>query len=146
MEMTDKYDDIPKNDLERLRREASRNWCGATIAFLRFQQLVKEFRASRNKKSRKTLTLSIADIDELLRFAHPQAAFQNANQEFVDKKYPGWKWNEIIPRLFTEGVLYKDFKSNISRPINSLFLDKDIYAIQIFASSNNVKVLRRKKP
>ena len=144
--MTDNYDDIPKKDLERLRRKASKPWSGATNAHLAFQQYVKEFRANRLRKSRKTLTLTLEDIEQLLHFAHPQAAFQNRTQEIVDKKYPGWQWNEIIPRLFTEGVLYKDSKNDISRPVNSLFLDKDIYAIQIFASSNNVKVLRRKKP
>ena len=42
--MDQSSDQIPKEDLERLRRMAEKPWSGATIAHLRFQKLIKDFK------------------------------------------------------------------------------------------------------
>jgi hypothetical protein len=144
LEMKDEFEDIPDSELERLRKKASSDWSGATVAFHRFQQLVKEFRASRNRKTRKSITLTFNDIEELLRLAHPKAVFERANQDFIDKKYPGWEWNEIIPRLFKEDILYKEPKGEKSISINNLYIDSDISRIHLSPTSNSVEIMRTK--
>jgi hypothetical protein len=33
-----------EDEIAKLKREASKNWSGATVAYFRFRQLVKEFK------------------------------------------------------------------------------------------------------
>jgi hypothetical protein len=45
------------------------------------------------------LTLSVSQISEISNFAHWIPITRSYHHDFLEKNYPGWDWNDLLPVL-----------------------------------------------
>lgn len=50
-------------------------------------------------KAKNPLTLSVSQLSEISNFAHWIPITRGYHQDFLEKKYPGWDWNDLLPVL-----------------------------------------------
>ena len=55
--------------------------------------------------SETTLVLDIEALRKITGFAHWIPALRGISQEFINRLYPGWEWNDIIPQLIKEDIV-----------------------------------------
>ena len=53
----------------------------------------------------KEITLSVEDLKLLANFAHWIPSIHGYTKEFMKETYPGWDWNDLIPKLLKNGSI-----------------------------------------
>jgi hypothetical protein len=56
-------------------------------------------------KNEASLTLDFDSLQQLAGYAHWIPILRGFHEEFLQQKYPGWEWNQIIPVLIRRRVL-----------------------------------------
>jgi hypothetical protein len=81
---------------------------------------------------KKFLELSAQDLMTLTAYAHWIPMTRQLYWPYLEKNFPGWEWNQIIPVLIKAKVLLVDSKDPEDRALsNGLYLAKGITVVRI---------------
>lgn len=87
----------------------------------------------------------VMDI-ELLRtvtgYAHWIPITQGLHEEYFEKNFPGWEWNDFVPRLLDKKILQFKVEANpaLTQLSQGLFISSDIQTIEFIPQKNGVRV------
>ncbi len=87
----------------------------------------------------------IMDIEMLRRvtnYAHWIPGLRGLYREFFAEHFPGWDWNDFVPRLINDGVLQLNPKEteDLIALCFGLFISPDIKSIEFIPQKNGVRV------
>jgi hypothetical protein len=92
------------------------------------------------------LTLTVDELRELSNFSHWIPITRGFHHKYMAEKYPGWEWNQLIPRLIKGGYISKsDNQPGRVKLMQGLSISEDVKAIEFKAQSDGsvvVKVIR----
>ena len=92
-----------------------------------------------------TKTNVVMDI-ELLRdvtgYSHWIPITQGLHEEFFAEHFPGWDWNDFVPRLLDKKILLFQGEGNpaLTQLSQGLFISSDIQTIEFIPQKNAVRV------
>lgn len=81
----------------------------------------------------KSLVLSTDDLQSLTSYAHWIPITQGLYRPYLERNFPGWEWNQIIPLLVKEKILV-----NYPRDLNyralshGLYIAREIEKVRIY--------------
>ena len=55
--------------------------------------------------SKLNLTLTVEEILFLSNYAHWIPVTKGITDEYMQENYPGWKWNDLIPKMLKQGII-----------------------------------------
>ena len=58
--------------------------------------------------SKKIITLDIEALRTLSNYAHWIPAVHGYTRDFMEKTYPGWDWNDLIPKMHRLGIVSRE--------------------------------------
>lgn len=87
----------------------------------------------------------VMDIEMLRRvtnYAHWIPGLRGLYREFFAEHFPGWDWNDFVPRLIDKKILRFNEKDNPEFTMLSqgLFISADVQAIEFIPQKNGVRV------
>ena len=87
----------------------------------------------------------IMDIELLTRvtsYAHWIPGIRGLYREFFAEHFPGWDWNDFVPRLIDKGILLLNpaENENLTALRFGLFISAEIQAIEFLPQKNGVRV------
>ena len=87
----------------------------------------------------------IMDIEMLTRvtgYAHWIPGIRGLYREFFAEHFPGWDWNDFVPRLIDKGILKFNELDNpeFTKLSQGLFISADVQAIEFIPQKNGVRV------
>ena len=87
----------------------------------------------------------IMDIELLTRvtgYAHWIPGIRGLYREFFAEHFPGWDWNDFVPRLLDKKILLFQGEGNpaLIQLSQGLFISSDIQAIEFIPQKNGVRV------
>ena len=92
-----------------------------------------------------TKTNVVMDIELLSRltnYCHFIPQLNGQAGSFMDKNFPGWDWNDFVPRLLDKKILQFQGEGNpaLTQLSQGLFISSDIQAIEFIPQKNGVRV------
>ena len=66
---------------------------------------MQHMRSEIQNMSETTLVLDIEALRTITGYAHWIPALRGISQEFINRNYPGWDWNDILPVLVKKGIV-----------------------------------------
>jgi hypothetical protein len=92
-----------------------------------------------------SVTLDVDSLQQLAGYAHWIPQLRGYAKEFMQRKHPGWAWNDIIPVLIAEGILSTDSGASDQRYLaHGLSISESTQSVKITHSSNGIKVAVKK--
>ena len=87
----------------------------------------------------------IMDIEMLRRvtnYAHWIPGLRGLYREFFAEHFPGWDWNDLVPRLIDKKILRFNEKDNPEFTMlpQGLFISADVQAIEFIPQKNGIRV------
>lgn len=58
-----------------------------------------------NEVVRSQVTMNVDQLREVCAYAHWIPILNGLHLEFFEQNYPGWEWNDFVPRLLRKGIL-----------------------------------------
>ena len=92
---------------------------------------------------RTKITLDIKMLRALTGYAHWIPITKGLHEEFFAENFPGWDWNDLVPRLLDKKILKFNERDNPDFIMLSqgLFIASDIQAIEFIPQKNGVRVM-----
>ena len=89
--------------------------------------------------------LSIESLRGITNYAHWIPITQGLHLSYFDKHFPGWEWNDFVPRLIEEKILFLngDPENSISLS-QGLFILRNVDSIEFIPSRGSVKIIVNK--
>jgi hypothetical protein len=89
----------------------------------------------------KTLVLSVDDLLKLTSFAHWIPILNGRHREFMNKNYPGWEWNQIIPVLVKAKILITHSKNPKHLALNQgLYIAREVESLNISIQDKKTEI------
>jgi hypothetical protein len=87
------------------------------------------------------LYLSVEDIRDITRYNHYIPFVRGFHQEFISQRFPGWSWNQLLPRLVGSKIVrtHNDC-SDCTRLAMGLCMDSDIEGVWMKSNPSGVRV------
>ena len=87
----------------------------------------------------------VMDIELLYKvtgYAHWIPGIRGLYREFFTEHFPGWDWNDFVPRLIDKGILKFNELDNpeFTKLSQGLFISSDVQAIEFIPQKNGVRV------
>ena len=89
--------------------------------------------------SKKVITLDIEALRTLSNYAHWIPAVHGYTRDFMKKTYPGWDWNDLIPRMFRLGILRTEASEGDVKLWQGLWLKAGITEVIATKTGDRVK-------
>ena len=91
---------------------------------------------------RTKITLDVKMLRALTGYAHWIPITKGLHEEFFAENFPGWDWNDLVPRLLDKKILKFNERDNPDFIMLSqgLFIASDIQAIEFIPQKNGVRV------
>ena len=90
---------------------------------------------------KEVLTLDIEAIRELSNYAHWIPMVHGYTRDFMEQRYPGWGWNELIPKMLGNGLLTTTPQENDVKLWQGLWLKSGIAAVIVSRKSSGCGIL-----
>ena len=80
-------------------------------------------------------------------YAHWIPGLRSLYREYFADHFPGWDWNDFVPRLIDKKILRFNEKDNpeFTMLLQGLFISADVQAIEFIPQKNGVRVKVQKK-
>jgi hypothetical protein len=89
--------------------------------------------------------LSIESLRGITNYAHWIPITQGLYLSYFDKHFPGWEWNDFVPRLIEEKILFFNGDPDNSISLSQgLFILKNVDSIEFIPSREAVKIIVNK--
>jgi len=130
-------------------------WSGhhETVEYREWVLRMQHMRSEIQNMSETTLILDIEALRTITGYAHWIPALRGISQEFINRHYPGWDWNEILPVLVKKGIVkrysnYPDQRKlshdlSISHEIESLTISRTTVGKKVVIRTSCVKTKLR---
>ena len=91
---------------------------------------------------RTKITLDVKMLRALTGYAHWIPITKGLHEEFFAENFPGWDWNDLVPRLLDKKILKFNERDNPDFIMLSqgLFIASDIQSIEFIPQKNGVRV------
>ena len=87
------------------------------------------------------LTLDVEAIRELSNYAHWIPMVHGYTRDFMDRKYPGWQWNDLVPKMLAKGLLTTAPQENGVKLWQGLWLTSGITKVIVSRKSSGGGIL-----
>lgn len=93
------------------------------------------------------VVLDIKMLGRLTNYCHFIPQLNGQARAFIESSFPGWDWNDLVPRLIDKKILRFNEKDNPEFTMlpQGLFISADIQAIEFIPQKNGVRVKVTKK-
>ena len=82
------------------------------------------------------LRLEIKAIRELSNYAHWIPMVRGFTRDFMDSRYPGWEWNDLIPKMLNRGIISTEQSDGDTKLWQGLWLKAGVSAVVITKSGD----------
>lgn len=91
---------------------------------------------------RSKVTMDIETLRSITSYCHWIPITQGLHKEFFAKNFPGWQWNDFVPRLLKRKILEFNGEGNDSlvKLWQGLYISSEIQAIEIIPDKGGVKI------
>ena len=91
------------------------------------------------------IVLYLSDVKELSNYAHWIPITKGLHLELFNKKYPGWEWNNFVPKLLHEKVITLKETQNSIKLFQGLFISSSIHSIEFTRCDRLISISINKK-
>ena len=91
---------------------------------------------------RSKIIMDIEMLRGVTNYAHWIPGIRGLYREFFTEHFPGWDWNDFVPRLIDKGILKFNELNNpeFTKLSQGLFISSDVQAIEFIPQKNGVRV------
>jgi hypothetical protein len=90
---------------------------------------------------KKFLELSAQDLMTLTAYAHWIPMTRQLYWPYLEKNFPGWEWNQIIPVLIKKKILVMHSKNPGHRHLSQdLYISSDIQYVRLWINNGETEV------
>ena len=95
--------------------------------------------------TRSKVVMDIEMLRKVSAYAHWIPGLRGLYREFFAEHFPGWDWNDFVPRLIDKKILRFNEADNPEFTMLSqgLFISADVQAIEFIPQKNGVRVRTR---
>lgn len=92
--------------------------------------------------SKSQVTIDIETLKNITNYANWIPITQGLHEEFFTEHFPGWDWNDFVPRLIDKGILKFNELDNpeFTKLSQGLFISSDVQAIEFIPQKNGIRV------
>ena len=92
----------------------------------------------------KSLELSVEDLLSLASYAHWIPMTRGLYKPYLERNFPGWEWNQIIPVLIKKKILVINSKDPRHRGLShGLYLAREITGVRICIQDEKTEIVVR---
>ena len=96
---------------------------------------------------RSRVTMNVDQLGDVCGYAHWIPILNGLHIEFFEQNYPGWEWNDFVPRLLRKGILRTRAEDlGYTKLKLGLCLAPEVSAIDFIPGKRGVKVVVRYAP
>ena len=91
---------------------------------------------------RSKVTMDIETLRSITSYCHWIPITQGLHKEFFAENFPGWQWNDFVPRLLKKKILEFNGEGNDSlvKLWQGLYISSDIQTIEFIPDKSGVKI------
>ena len=94
------------------------------------------------KVERSRVTMNVDQLRHVCTYAHWIPILNGLHLEFFAQRYPGWEWNDFVPRLLCKEILRVDGEDlGYTKLKLELYLAPNVRAIDFIPGVRGVKVV-----
>ena len=103
---------------------------------------VQRMRGKMETVKRSPVTMDIETLKLVTNYCHWIPITQGLYKTFFQENFPGWKWNDFVPKLLAIKILrFRDGgEENLTKLSQGLYIPPEIEAIELRHESSGVKV------
>ena len=92
--------------------------------------------------ARSKIIMDIELLTKVTGYAHWIPGIRGLYREFFAEHFPGWDWNDFVPRLLDKKILQFQGEGNpaLTQLSQGLFISTDVQAIEFIPQKNGVRV------
>ena len=81
-------------------------------------------------------------LKSITNYCHFIPQLNGQARTFITEHFPGWDWNDFVPRLIDKGILKFNELDNpeFTKLSQGLFISSDVQAIEFIPQKNGVRV------
>ena len=92
--------------------------------------------------NRSPVSMNVDQLRDVCAYAHWIPILNGLHLEFFEQNYPGWRWNEFVPRLLRKGILRVSAEDlGYTKLKLELYLAPNVRAIDFIPGVRGVKVV-----
>ena len=93
----------------------------------------------------KSLELSVEELRRLTSYAHFIPMTQGLYRPYLERNFPGWEWNQIIPALIKAKILVINSKDPRHCALShGLYIAREITGVRICIQNEKTEIVVRK--
>ena len=91
---------------------------------------------------RSKVTMNIETLRSITGYCHWIPITQGLHREYFAENFPGWQWNDFVPRLIKEKILEfnGEGKKSLIKLWQGLYISANIQAIEFIPDRNGIKI------
>ena len=91
---------------------------------------------------RSKVTMDIETLRSITSYCHWIPITQGLHKEFFAENFPGWQWNDFVPRLLDRKILHFNSEGNesLTKLWQGLYISSDIQSIEFIPYKNGVNI------
>lgn len=92
--------------------------------------------------SRSKVIMNIQMLKTVTGYAHWIPITQGLHEEYFEENFPGWEWNDFVPRLLNRKILQFKGETNpaLTQLSQGLYISSEIQTIEFIPQKNGVRV------
>jgi hypothetical protein len=91
---------------------------------------------------RSKVTMNIETLRSVTGYCHWIPITQGLHKEYFAENFPGWQWNDFVPRLIKKKILEfnGEGKESLIKLWQGLYISANIQAIEFIPDRNSMKI------
>ena len=91
------------------------------------------------------LTLDVEALRKIAGYAHWIPITRGIYKDFLQRNYPGWEWNQIIPALIKKGIVKVHTKDPEFQLLSQgLYISREIEAVTLWIRNGKTQIAVRR--
>ena len=91
--------------------------------------------------NRSKVTMNVDQLRDVCAYAHWIPILNGLHEEFFAQNYPGWEWNDFVPKLLRKGILRVGAEDlGYTKLKLGLYVAPDVAKIDFIPSKYGVKI------
>jgi hypothetical protein len=91
--------------------------------------------------NRSKVTMNVDQLRDVCAYAHWIPILNGLHLEFFERNYPGWEWNDFVPKLVRKGILRVNAADlGYIEMSQGLFVAPDVAEIDFIPGKRGVKI------
>ena len=87
------------------------------------------------------LTLDVEALRKIAGYAHWIPITRGIYKDFLQRNYPGWEWNQIIPALIKKGIVKVHTKDPEFQLLSQgLYISREIEAVTLWIRNGKTQI------